>query len=96
MARRAARPVLVALALTAGVAHAGPNDVVALPAAAPSPTVPDPGIDALLPHLDQLVADAIQDSGLTLALESRGPREALSDIALLKRAQDSWVVLPTL
>jgi hypothetical protein len=96
MACRAAWAVLTALSLTAGAAHAGPNDVVALPAAAPSVGPADPGIDALLPQLDQLVADAIQDSGLTLTLEPRGAREVPSDGALLKRAQDSWVVLPTL
>jgi hypothetical protein len=63
MARRAARAVLAALTLT-GVAHAGPNDVVALPAAAVAEQA-DPTLDALLPHLDQLVTEAVQDLGLT-------------------------------
>ena len=95
MACRAARAVLVALTVTAA-AHAGPNDVVALPAAPAQETPADVSIDALLPHLDQLVSEAVQDLGLTLALESRGAREVPSDERLLKRARDSWVVLPTL
>lgn len=95
MARRAARAVLVALTLT-GVAHAGPNDLVVLPAAPAHETEPDPVIEALLPHLDQLVSEAVQDLGLTLALEPRGAREVPTDEELLKHARDSWVVLPTL
>jgi hypothetical protein len=97
MAHRAARAVLAALSLTS-LAHAGPSDVVALPAAsaaAPSQT-PDAGVDALLPHLDQLVSEAVQDFGLTQALEPRGGREVPSDDELIKRASDAWVVLPTL
>jgi hypothetical protein len=95
MARRAAWAVLVAISLTRA-AHAGPNDVVVLPAAAANSALADPGLDTLLPQLDQLVADAVQDSGLTLSLGPRGPRRVPSDAALVKQAQDSWLILPTL
>lgn len=98
MACRAARAVLALLTVTAA-AHAGPNDVVALPtaaAAAASEGAPDASVDLLLPRVDQLVSEAIQDSGLTLQLEPRGAREVPTDEALLQRARDSWVVLPTL
>lgn len=96
MACRAARAVLAALTLTAA-AHAGPNDVVALPATpAHEAEAPDAGVDVLLPHLDQLVSEAIQDLGLTLALEPHSAREKPTDEELVKRAHDSWVVLPTL
>lgn len=95
MPTRTARAVLVALA-TSGVAHAGPTDVVALPAAVSAESAPDASIEALLPKLDQLVADAVQDSGLNLTLASRDAREVPSDASLVKRAQESWVVLPTL
>jgi len=95
MARRTARAVLAALTLT-GIAHAGPNDVVALPAAIAGPGPTDASVEALLPKLDQLVADAVQDSGLTLTLASRDSREVPSDASLVRRAQESWVVLPTL
>jgi hypothetical protein len=97
MARRALRAVLVALTLTAG-AHAGPNDVVALPAASEQGpgSLPDAGVEAQLPRLDQLVNEAVQDLGLTLALEARGAREVPSEEELIERAQQSWVVLPTL
>jgi hypothetical protein len=97
MARRALRAVFVALTLTAG-AHAGPNDVVALPAASEQEpgSVPDAGVEAQLPRLDQLVNEAVQDLGLTLALEARGAREVPSEEELVERAQQSWVVLPTL
>ncbi len=95
MACRAARAVLAALTVTAA-AHAGPNDVVALPAAPTHETPTDASVDALLPHLDQLVSEAVQDLGLTLTLEPRGAREVPSDEQLVKRAHDSWLVLPTL
>jgi hypothetical protein len=95
MACRAARAVLAALTVSA-VAHAGPNEVVALPAAPAHETPPDVGVDALLPHLDQLVSEAVQDLGLTLALEPRGAREVPSDDDLVKHAHDTWVILPTL
>src|SRR4051812_3821810 len=95
MARSGARAVLAALTL-ASAAHAGPNDVVALPAAPARQTPADGSIEALLPHLDQLVSEAVQDLGLRLALESRGAREVPSDEWLVKHAHDSWVVLPTL
>ncbi len=100
MARCALRAVLLALSGTA-VAHAGPNDVVALPAAVATageaePAAPDSGVETLLPHLDQLVAEAVQDLGLTLTLEPRGAREVPPDSRLVRRAKDSWVVLPTL
>src|SRR5688572_23033585 len=95
MACRAARAVLAALTLTA-TAQAGPNDVVALPAATTQEAAEDPSIEPLLPRLDQLVTEAVQDLGLTLALEPRGAREMPSDEELVKRALDSWVVLPTL
>jgi hypothetical protein len=96
MACRAARAVLAALTVSAA-AHAGPNDVVALPAApAHEGQAPDAAIDVLLPHLDQLVTEAVQDLGLTLALEPRSARELPADEDLIKRAHDSWVVLPTL
>jgi hypothetical protein len=97
MARRAFRAVLATLALSGG-AHAGPNDVIALPAAsAEAPgSLPDPGLEALLPRVDQLVTEAVQDLGLTLALEGRGAREVPPDEALVERAEQSWVVLPTL
>lgn len=96
MALRAARAVLAALTVTAG-AHAGPTDVVALPAApARVASVPDPIIEALLPRLDQLVSEAVQDLGLTLALEPRGARDIPVDEDLVERARESWVVLPTL
>lgn len=94
MSRRAVWAALVATSFS-GVARAGQSDVVALPAAQAA-GLPDPSVQALLPELDQLVADAIQDSGLTLTLESRGSREVLPDAELVKRAQESWVVLPTL
>jgi hypothetical protein len=95
MARRAARAVLALLTVTAA-AHAGPNDVVALPAAAADKAERDANVDLLLPRVDQLVSEAIQDSGLTLQLEARGAREVPTDDALIKRAHDSWVVLPTI
>lgn len=95
MACRAARAVLAALTVTAA-AHAGPNDVVALPAASAHTDAPDAGVDVLLPRLDQLVAEAVQDLGLTLALEPRGARELPADEELIKRARDSWVVLPSI
>ena len=96
MACRAARAVLALLTVSA-VAHAGPTDMVALPAAhAKNDSAPDAGVELLLPRLDQLVSEAVQDLGLTLALEPRGAREQLSDEALIKRARDSWVVLPTI
>ena len=67
MACRAARAVLAAFTLSA-TAHAGPNDVVALPAAIPQPQAEvDATLDPLLPRLDQLVTEAVQDLGLTLA-----------------------------
>jgi hypothetical protein len=92
---RAARAVLAALAVTTA-AHAGPSDVVALPASAATSATPDSSIDALLPHLDQLVGEAVQDSDLRLSLEPRAAREVPSDEALVTRARDAWVVLPTL
>lgn len=97
MARRAFRALLLALTATAA-AHAGPNDVVALPAAVAGEGTgtADTSLATLLPHLDQLVSDAVQDLGLTLALEPRGTREVPSDGRLIRQAQDSWVVLPTL
>lgn len=95
MACRAARAVLAALTVTTA-AHAGPNDVVALPAASAHTDVPDAGIDVLLPRLDQLVSEAVQDLGLTLALEPRGAREVPGDEELIQRARDSWVVLPSI
>lgn len=95
MACRAARAVLAALTVTAA-AHAGPNDVVALPAAPAHEAPADASVEALLPHLDQLVSEAVQDLGLTLALESRGARKVPTDERLIKHARDSWVVLPTL
>lgn len=94
MVGRAARAVLAALTVSAG-AHAAPNDVVALPAARGA-AAPDAGLDALLPRLDQLVTEAVQDMGLTLALEPRGAREVPSDEELARRAADAWVVMPTL
>lgn len=94
MACRAARAVLAVLTVTAA-AHAGPNDVVALPAAQADEAAPDAGVDVLLPHLDQLVSEAVQDLGLTLALESRGAREVPRDEELVQRARDSWLVLPS-
>jgi hypothetical protein len=95
MACRAARAVLAALTVSAA-AHGSPNEVVALPAAPVDDTTRDPGIDALLPRLDQLVSEAVQDLGLTLALQPKSAREVPSDDQLVKRAKDSWVVLPTL
>jgi hypothetical protein len=97
MARRALRAVLAILTLTAG-ARAGPNDVVALPAASEQDPghLPDAGVEAQLPRLDQLVNEAVQDLGLTLALEPRGAREVPKEEELVERAQQSWVVLPTL
>ena len=95
MACRAARAVLALLTITAA-AHAGPTDMVALPAARAHPDAPDAGVDLLLPRLDQLVSEAVQDLGLTLALEPREAREQLNDEALIKRARESWVVLPTI
>lgn len=98
MRRRALRAVLLALTLAAQ-AHADPTEVLVLPAAPAERAEraePDPGIDALLPRLDQLVSEAVQDAGLTLALERRGPREVPDDDELLERAQGSWLVLPTL
>jgi hypothetical protein len=95
MTWRAARAVLAALTLSA-VAHAGPSDVLALPAVSTHAEQPDPDIEALLPHLDQLVSDAVQDLGLNQTLTARDPREVPSDDELIKRARDAWVVLPTL
>jgi len=95
MACRAVRAVLALLTVTAA-AHAGPNEMVVLSAARARDSAPDASIDLLLPRLDQLVAEAVQDLGLTLALEPRGARELPSDDDLLKRARDSWVVLPTI
>lgn len=97
MARGAVRAALLALTVTAA-AHAGPNDVVTLRAVAvgESEGVTDPAVDTLLPHVDQLVSEAVQDLGLTLALEPRGAREVPSDGSLVRHAQNSWVVLPTI
>lgn len=95
MIRRAARAVLLSVTLTAA-AHAGPSEVVALPSVSGKPALPDASVEALLPHLDQLVGEAVQDLGLTQTLEARGTRELLPDDWLVKRAQSSWVVLPTL
>lgn len=96
MAFRAARAAVAALTVTAG-AQAGPTDIVALPAAPThAPAAPDATVEALLPRLDQLVSEAIQDLGLTLALEPRGARDIPADEELVERARDSWVVLPTL
>ncbi len=95
MACRAARAVLAALTVTAG-AQAGPSDVIALPAAPTQAQSPDPSVDALLPRLDSLVSEAIQDLGLTLALEPRGARDVPRDEELVERAREAWVVLPTL
>jgi hypothetical protein len=95
MTRRAACAVLTALTLTA-TAHAGPNDVVALPAATTEAEPPDASLEPLLTRLDQLVTEAVQDLGLTLALQPRGARELPSDEELVQRALDSWVVVPTL
>jgi hypothetical protein len=95
MACRAARVGLALLTVTAAV-HAGPTDMVALPAARAHDSALDASIELLLPRLDQLVSEAIQDLGLTLTLERRGAREQPSDEALIKRAHDSWLVLPTI
>jgi len=95
MACRAAGALLAVLTLTAG-AHASPSEVVALPAAPAHEAVTDAGVEALLPHLDQLVSEAVQDLGLTLALERRGAREVPAEDELVKHAHDTWVVLPTL
>jgi hypothetical protein len=97
MAWRAARALLTALTVTAA-AHAGPTDVVALAAAPVSQQEEpaDPLVEQLLPHVDQLVSEAIQDLGLTLTLEPRGAREIPGDDELVARAKESWVVLPTL
>lgn len=95
MTGRAARAVLAALTLSA-VAHAGPNDVLALPAVSTHAEKPDADIEALLPHLDQLVSDAVQDLGLNQTLTARDAREVPTDDDLIKRAHDAWVVLPTL
>ncbi|RYZ08591.1 MAG: hypothetical protein EOO73_06980 [Myxococcales bacterium] len=98
MARRAARALVLALPVLLGTAaaHAGPTDVVALPAAPAAESATDAGVATLLPHLDQLVSEAVQDLGLTLSLEPRGIREVPGDSSLVKHARDSWVVLPTL
>ncbi len=95
MLRRAARALVLALTVTAA-AHAGPNDVVVLPAAAAAESAADASVTTLLPHLDQLVSEAVQDMGLRLSLEPRGAREVPSDSSLLKHARDAWAVLPTL
>jgi hypothetical protein len=70
--------------------------VIALPAVSTHAEKPDPDIEALLPHLDQLVSDAVQDLGLNQTLTARDAREVPSDDDLIKRAHDAWVVLPTL
>lgn len=95
MARRAIRAAVFALTLTAG-AHAGPNDVVALRAAPERAALPDASVEALLPTVDRLVTEAVQDLGLTLALEPRGAREVPTDDELVERARESWVVQPSL
>jgi hypothetical protein len=98
MAWRAARALVAALTVTAA-AHAGPTDVVALaaaPVSQPEEEPADPIVEQLLPHVDQLISEAIQDLGLTLALEPHGAREIPGDDELVARAKESWVVLPTL
>lgn len=95
MTRRALRAAVFALTVTAG-AHAGPNDVVALRAAPEPAAEPDPSVEALLPTIDRLVTEAVQDLGRTLALEPRGAREVQSDDDLVERAKESWVVQPSL
>jgi len=95
MLGRFARVVLLVLSIAAH-AQATQNDVVALPAAPARGGLADASLEPLLARLDQLVAEAIQDLGLTLALEPRGARELLSDEELVSRAGQSWVVLPTL
>jgi hypothetical protein len=67
-----------------------------LPAAPAQVEPSDPSVDALLPRLDSLVSEAIQDLGLTLALEPRGARDVPADEELVARAREAWVVLPTL
>ncbi len=57
---------------------------------------PDAGVAAQLPNVDRLVTEAVQDLGLTLALEPRGAREVPSDDELVERAKESWVVQPSL
>lgn len=98
MAGRAASALGFSLTVLtcAAAAQAGPNDVVALPAASAAESAPDASVAQLLPHLDQLVSDAVRDLGLTLALQPRTEREVPSDSSLVRHAKDSWVVLPTL
>jgi hypothetical protein len=93
MRLRAACVALAALALTRA-AYATPTEVALLPAA--QPTSREASVEALLPYLDQLVSEAIQDLELTLALEPRRARELPTEEDLVQRAQNSWVVLPTL
>jgi hypothetical protein len=82
-----------------GVALAGPNDAILLPAA-----IPDKGELALRPEsveqltriarqVDAILSEAVQDLGLTLTVSDRS-RDLPSDDALIERAHDSWLISP--
>ena len=95
MNRRAVSAGCAAL-LWASAASAEPNDVVVLASTAPLGANMDPGLEALLPKLDQLVLEATQDLELTLALGQRRLRQIPSEETLVEQARDGWVVLPML
>src|SRR3954451_6108367 len=82
-----------------GVALAGPNDALLLPAA-----IPDKGELARQPEsveqltrvarqVDAILSEAVQDLGLTLTVSDRS-RVLPTDDALVERARDSWLISP--
>ncbi len=82
-----------------GVALAGPNDAILLPAA-----IPDKAELALRPEsieqltklarqVDSILSEAVQDLGLTLTVSDRS-RDMPTDDALIERAHDSWLISP--
>jgi hypothetical protein len=82
-----------------GVALAGPNEAILLPAA-----IPDKAELALHPEsveqltklahqVDAILSEAVQDLGLTLTVSERS-RDIPTDDALIERAHDSWLISP--
>ncbi|MEO8904020.1 MAG: hypothetical protein ABI488_16915 [Polyangiaceae bacterium] len=82
-----------------GVALAGPNDAILLPAA-----IPEKAELALRPEsleqltklarqVDAILSEAVQDLGLTLTVSDRS-RDVPTDDALVERAHDSWLISP--
>ncbi|MEP7052495.1 MAG: hypothetical protein ABJB12_19160 [Pseudomonadota bacterium] len=89
----------ITLLAASGVAFAGPNDAILLPA-----SIPDRAELALRPEsveqltkvarqVDAILSEAVQDLGLTLTVSDRS-RDIPSDDTLVERAHDSWLISP--